>query len=253
MDTEPDDSLPRPTRPDLIPDIDSDATEPATLPPVVAVVITEGGIGLEATLASLVDQDYPSLSTLVVDRGTGDDPTSRVAEVYPHAFIRRLRRPHSFAEAANVAFGSIEGATFFLICRDDIVVEPGGLRVLVEEAYRSNAAVVGPKIVDLDRPDVLVEVGLSIDRYGIAFTGIEPGELDQEQHDAVRDVFCVTDAAMLLRTDLVEELDGFDPRAEPGAADLDLCWRARLIGARVVVAPDARVRRRSGVSGRSGA
>ena len=262
MDTEPDDSLPRPTRraassPDDIaqmPDVDlldDEESEPApALPPVVAVVVTEGGIGLEATLASLAAQDYPSLSTLVVDRGAGDDPTARVAEVYPHAFVRRLPRPRLFTEACNVAFESVEGATFFLVCRDDVVIEPGAVRVLVEEAYRSNAAVVGPKIVDLDRPDVLVEVGLSIDRYGIAFTGIEPGELDQEQHDAVRDVFCVSDAALLLRADLVTELGGFDPRAEPGAADLDLCWRARLVGARVVVAPDARVGRRSAEGGR---
>ena len=262
MDTEPDSSLPRPTRrapgpPDDIaqmPDVDQleggEAEAAQVLPPVVAVVVTEGGMGLEATLASLAAQDYPSLSTLVVDRGAGDDPTARVAEVYPRAYVRRLPRPRLFTEACNVAFESVEGATFFLVCRDDVVIEPGAVRVLVEEAYRSNAAVVGPKIVDLDRPDVLVEVGLSIDRYGIAFTGIEPGELDQEQHDAVRDIFFVSDAAMLLRADLVTELGGFDPRAEPGAADLDLCWRARLVGARVVVAPDARVGRRSGEGGR---
>jgi GT2 family glycosyltransferase len=257
METEPDESSPRPTRRepsspdelDVLPD--GDESEPApVLPPVVAVVITDGGIGLEATLASVLDQEYPSLSTLVVDRGAADDLTPRVAGVNPHAYIRRLARPRLFTEACNIAFGSIEGATFFLVCRDDIVVEPGAVRVLVEEAYRSNAAIVGPKIVDLDRPEVLVEVGLAIDRYGIAFTGIEPGELDQEQHDAVRDVFCVSDAAMLLRADLAEELGGFDPRSEPGSADVDLCWRARLVGARVVVAPDARVRRRSGEGGR---
>jgi GT2 family glycosyltransferase len=230
-------------------DVDPSASGPV-LPPVVAVVVTDGGVGLEATLASLAGQEYPSLSTLVIDRGAGEDLTSRVAEVYPHAYVRRLPGHRVFTEAANVAFGSVEGATFFLVCRDDVVVETGAVRVLVEEAYRSNAAIVGPKIVDLDRPDVLVEVGLTIDRYGIVFTGIEPGELDQEQHDAVRDVFSVSDAVMLLRADLVEELGGFDPRSEPGAADLDLCWRARLIGARVVVAPDARVRRRSGVGGR---
>ncbi len=231
--------------------LDGEATGAApVLPPVVAVVVTEGGAGLEATLASLADQEYPSLSTLVIDRGSGDELTARVAEVYPHAFVRRLPGPRSFTEAANVAFGSVEGATFFLVCRDDVVVEAGAVRVLVEEAYRSNAAIVGPKIVDLDHPEALVEVGLTIDRYGIPFTGIEPGELDQEQHDAVRDVFCVSDAAMLLRADLVEELGGFDPRSEPGAADLDICWRARLVGARVVVVPDARVRRPAGVGGR---
>jgi GT2 family glycosyltransferase len=267
MDTEPDDSRPRPERvepalpddpgddpgdPRGFDDLDDDETaSPApALPPVVAVVVTDGGSGLEATLASLVDQEYPSLSTLVIDRGADEDPTARVAAIYPHAFVRRLAGHRSFTEACNVAFGSVEGATFFLVCRDDVIIEPGSVRVLVEEAYRSNAAIVGPKIVDLDRPDVLVEVGLAIDRYGIAFSGIEPGELDQEQHDAVRDVFFVSDAVMLLRADLVAVLRGFDPRAEPGSADLDICWRARLFGGRVVVAPDARVRRRSPLAGR---
>src|SRR4029077_19416941 len=33
--------------------------------------------------------------------------------------------------------------------------------------------------------------------------------------------------------------------AFPGSEDLDLCWRARLAGARVLVVPDARVRHRS--------
>ena len=62
---------------------------------------------------------------------------------------------------------------------------------MVEEAYRSNAGIVGPKLVDYDHPDVLLEVGMAVDHYGVPFSGIEPGEVDQEQHDAVRDVFFV--------------------------------------------------------------
>src|SRR5260370_36819604 len=45
---------------------------------------------------------------------------------------------------------------------------------------------------------------------------------------------------MLVRADLFAELGGFDPGTFPGSEDLDLCWGARLAGARVVVAPDAR-------------
>ena len=85
---------------------------------------------------------------------------------------------------------------------------------------------------------------MAVDHYGVPFSGIEPGEVDQEQHDAVRDVFYVSDAAMLVRADLFHELGGFDPATFPGSDDLDLCWRARLAGARVLVAPDARVRHR---------
>ena len=112
----------------------------------------------------------------------------------------------------------------------------------MEEAYRSNAGIVGPKIVDRDNPDVLLEVGMSIDHYGVPFSGIEPDEVDQEQHDGVRDVFYVSHVAMLVRADLFHELGGFDPETSPGADDIDLCWRARLAGARVIVVPDARVR-----------
>src|SRR5258708_18375588 len=114
--------------------------------------------------------------------------------------------------------------------------------MIVEEAYRSNAGIVGRKVVDRDRPEILLEVGMSIDHYGVPFSGIEPGEVDQEQHDGVRDVFYVSHAAMLVRADLLHELGGFDPATFPGADDIDLCWRARPPGARGVGAPAAPAR-----------
>ena len=55
-------------------------------------------------------------------------------------------------------------------------------------------------------------------------------------------MFFVSDACLLVRADLFAQLGGFDPDSDPGATALDLCWRARLAGARVLVAPDARVR-----------
>ena len=212
---------------------------------MVAVVVTRNpGPWLEDTLAGLERQDYDDLTVLVVDCGSDDDPTPRVAAVLPRAFVRRLDDRAGFAGAANEALHAVEGATFLLLCHDDVVLDPAAVRLLVEEAYRSNAGIVGPKLVSADDPEILLEVGRSIDRFGAPYTGIEPGELDQEQHDGVRDVFYVTTATMLVRVDLFAELGGFDPATFPGAEDLDLCWRARLAGARVLVGPDARVAHR---------
>ena len=70
---------------------------------------------------------------------------------------------------------------------------------------------------------------------------VERGELDQEQHDAVRDVFYVPGAVTLVRADLFAALGGFDRSMTVHGEDLDLCWRAHVAGARVVVAPAARV------------
>jgi GT2 family glycosyltransferase len=227
---------------------DDDAGAPQVAPPVVAVVVTrDPGPWLEQTLAALAAQDYSSLSVLVLDNGSTDDLTPRIATSMPRAFVRRASADangRGFAEAANEALEAVEGATFLFFCHDDVTLDEDAVRIMVEEAYRSNAGIVGPKLVDDAHPEILLEVGMSVDHYGVPYSGIEPEEVDQEQHDAVRDVFFVSNAAMLVRTDLFHELSGFDPATVPGADDVDLCWRARLAGARVVVAPSARARHR---------
>ncbi len=236
--------------PDLAPDpdlidtrVDDDGSPRAEAPPaVVAVVMVEGEAPhLEACLRGLEATAYPGLTVLVMAQ-TDDDLRPRVATVAPTAFVRPVES-RGFATGANEAIATVQGAQFLVLMRPDVVCEPESIRLLVEEAYRSNAAIVGPKIVDADHPDRLREVGWSIDRFAVPHSEIEPEELDQEQHDAVRDVFFVGDACTLVRADLFAALEGFDPACDPGAHDLDLCWRARLVGARVLVAPDARVGR----------
>ena len=223
-----------------------------TLPAIVAVVATAGGGRLEACLAALSAQDYPSLTVLVIDHGDPDGREGRrstVAASAPAALVRTIEAVGDPLIAANDVLTSVEGAPFVAFVADDVELEPNALRLLVEEAFRSNAAICGPKVVDRDDPGVLLEVGLTIDHYGVTFTGIEPGERDQEQHDSVRDTFFVSSAVMLVRADLFGELGGFDVECLPGHADLDLCWRARSAGARVMVVPDARARR-DGVTAR---
>ncbi|HZJ25622.1 MAG TPA: glycosyltransferase family 2 protein [Acidimicrobiia bacterium] len=231
----------------------TESSDPTSVPPpIVALLVAHNpGPWFEETLQSLAESDYPDLAVLVIDAGSDHDLRPRVAAHVPHAFVRRLEANVGFAVAANEALSAVQGATFLLLCHDDVAFDPAAIRLLVEEAYRSNAGVVGPKLVDADRPHVLAEVGLTIDRFGVACSEIEPGELDQEQHDAVRDVFYVSSAAMLVRADLFFELGGFDAETFPGAEDLDLCWRARLMGARVLVAPDARVRHHGAIAERS--
>ena len=91
---------------------------------------------------------------------------------------------------------------------------------------------------------------MGLDRFGEVDPIVEPGEVDQEQHDAVRDVFVLPSACVLVRADLFRELGGFDPAVSFHADDVDLCWRAHHHGARVVVAPDARVRHLEGLEER---
>ena len=40
----------------------------------------------------------------------------------------------------------VEGAAFFLLCHDDVALDPDAVHKLVEESFRSNAGVVSPEV-----------------------------------------------------------------------------------------------------------
>ncbi len=211
-------------------------------PPVVAVVITcDAGPWLEDALLALGAQDYPNFSVLVIDAHSDEDPTPRVAAILPQAYVRRLPERVGFSRAANEVLGIVEGASHYLFCHDDVAPAPSAVRIMLEEAFRSNAAIVAPKVLTWDSADRLLSVGQSADKTGVPADLVERGELDQEQYDAVRDVFCAPGGCTLVRADLFHALGGFDQEVDLFGEDLNLSWRAQVAGGRVVVAPDARV------------
>jgi len=225
----------------------------AAAPPVVAVVVThDPGPWFEEVLAGFAAQDYPALDVLVIDAASTDDPTGRIAALLPRAYVRRIETNDGFGAAVNEVLAVVEGAAFYAVCHDDIALAPDAIRLMVEEAFRSNAGVVGPKLVMWDHPERLLQVGMGADKTGVPAPLVERGELDQEQHDAVRDVFFVPGGCTLIRADLFAALRGFDPGIDFLGDDLDICWRAQVAGARVLIAPAAVGRHLEALGRRSG-
>ena len=220
-------------------------------PPVVAVMVTsDPGDWFEDSLRSLARQDYENLSILVIDNASEHDPTGRIADVVPSAYVKRLAGDDGFSSAANDSIAAVEGAAFHLILHDDVRLEPNAVTTLVSEAFRANAGVVGPKLVDWDDPAHLDSVGYSVDPYGFAASIAEPDELDQSQHDIAREVFAVSDACLLIRSDLFRAIGGFSEEIPFFGEDIDLCWRAHVAGATVHFAPSAVVAHRHRFDGR---
>jgi len=214
-------------------------------PPVVAVVVAhDPGPWFEETLASLASQDYAELSVLVLDAGSADDLTARVAAVLPSAYVRRFDDNRGFGATVDEVQSMVAGADYFLLCHDDVALFPDAVHLMVEEAFRSNAGIASPKVVSWDDPERLVHVGMTVDKGGSVIDRVQPHEIDHGQHDAVRDVFVAPGGVTLVRADLFVELGGYDPAIVAMGEDLDLCWRAQVAGARVIVVPDARVRHR---------
>ena len=227
------------------------ATASTSTPPVVAVVVSRNpGSWFRECLEHLAAQDYPSLATLVIDAASTEDPESLVRDVIPDAAVHRLDSNPGYGAAANQAPELVSGAAFYLFRHDDVALAPDAVTRLVEESFRSNAGIAGPKLLDFEEPGRIRSVGNAIDKAGVTAPYAEAGELDQEQHDRVRDVFSVQGGCILIRSDLFATLEGFDAGIDYFGDDLDLCWRAHVVGARVFVVPAATARHREALAER---
>jgi GT2 family glycosyltransferase len=156
---------------------------------------------------------------------------------------RRIAVEHDVGWIANIG-GVVDASTdmsHLWIVGEGVVPRRDALGSLVDAAIRLDASVAGSKVLDIDDPDRLLSVGLATDVFDSPYTGFDDEERDQGQYDVVRDVAAVSGQSVLLRLDLARGLGGPDRSMAAYAAAVDFCQRARLRGARIIVAPSSEV------------
>lgn len=194
---------------------------------VAAVVMTDGSGRLGTTVTAIEQQVYELVGTIVVGSAT------TVSAELP---TRSLPVSPNLAEA----FARIEPSVEYLwFVAEGASPRPDALAALVRDAHRTQAGVIGSKIIGDDGS--LYSVGVVTDAFCVAYTGLDSSEKDQGQYDVVRDVAAVSGKAMLVRRDLLAGLGGIDSSMAPAAAAVDLAQRARLKGAKVVMSAASEV------------
>src|SRR5690606_11489706 len=160
------------------------------------------------------------------------DPDRDITDPGSHAVV---------SDFAEFVTGLDAAVDLVWIVHGDARPRPDALGALVAEMDRSEASLVGPKVIDAATLDRLESVGSATDVFGEPYSGLDADEVDLEQYDVVRDVAFVSAVSMLVRRDLVRGLRGIDPLLPPVAAGMDFSQRARIAGGRVMVAPSSEV------------
>lgn len=143
--------------------------------------------------------------------------------------------------AAAVAELEISPDHWYWLVHDDSEPKPNALEELLKAVETSEKiAQVGPMQLSATNPRQISQLGLTLSPFGELINPIK-GQLDQSQHDQIIDALAVTTSGTLLRSDVYENVGGFDDRAPALAGDFDLSLRIRRHGYRVVVAPRSKV------------
>lgn len=221
---------------------------------VTAILVAQrGGEWLDQTIAGIAGQTVAPDAIVAVNNGGAQ----RVGEQLMHSGAERvvgLSSRLSFGQAVARAVETAPAVAgvddWIWLLSEDSCPETQALEHILSSVQRAPSVVVaGPKLVDWDHPERIIELGQSLTRYGSRWT-LRRQELDQQQYDHLQDVLGVGPVGMLVRRDIWEQLGGFDPALPVYDDGLDFCVRARLAGHRVEVAPASRVRfAQSGVAG----
>lgn len=212
------------------------------MPPDVSIVIVSwnGRPHLETCLAGVAAQTGVATETILVDNGSTDGTAEFVRGRFPWVTLVRLPENVGFAGGNNAGVRRARGR-YVAFLNNDTAADPGWLHALrrgVDEA--AGVMLTTSRIVYMHDPDVIDSAGDGLLRWGGAF---------KRHHGApasaatvTEEVFGVCGAACLMPKAVFDELGGFDEDFFASHEDVDLSYRARLLGYRCRFVADAVVR-----------
>jgi hypothetical protein len=211
---------------------------------VAVLVLNNNGVRwLKACLPSLLDTAARGFGIFVVDNGSTDSSLEYVRSHFPQFRILRFASNLGFAEGYNEAMKLVSADYAVLLNNDTVILSNDWIEHLVKLIERDpSVAAVQCKLVSFADHKKLDSVGVMGEKYWQGFSDIGGFETDKKQYDLPPiSPFSICGAGALVRRSTFLEVGGFDSKFFAYAEDVDLSWRFRLAGYRIVFQPLARV------------
>jgi GT2 family glycosyltransferase len=211
-------------------------------------------------LASVAQTVCSAHEVIVVDNASVDGSAEAVAAQFPGARLLALPDNIGFGRAMNLAARQATGK-FLLLLNPDTVALEGSIDSLAHHAVANpDAGIWGGRTFFQDgrlnptscwRRMTLWSVfcrcfGLS--RLVPGSNWLNPEAYPTWHRDTAQHVDIVTGCLLLIKRDLWDSLDGFDPAFFVYGEEVDLCLRAHRCGARPVIVPEAEIIHHEGAS-----
>jgi riboflavin kinase/FMN adenylyltransferase len=218
--------------------------EKSTLPSVAVVILNYNGVDfLKKFLPSVLKSEYKNLSIHMADNGSSDTSIALLKTTFPGVEIIDLEDNHGFAQGYNLALDQVD-ADYLVLLNSDVEVTQNWITPIIELMERDKTiGACQPKIKSYHNKEYFEYAGASggwIDRLGYPFCRgriFDKLEKDQGQYNTTSEIFWASGAAFFVRGKLFKALGGFDPDYFAHAEEIDLCWRIKRAGFKVMVKP----------------
>lgn len=183
----------------------------------------------------------------VVDNASTDDTSAFVKLNFPNVKLIRFEKNVGFTGGYLKSLAQIEAKNFVLISSDIEVAENWFQPAIDLLNSSDDIACVQPKIMSFDRRKEFEYAGAAggyIDALGYPFCRgrlINVLEEDHGQYDEVSEIFWASGACLFIKSEAWKVAEGFDKDFFAHMEEIDLCWRLKGMGYRIMYQPESKI------------
>ena len=201
---------------------------------------------LEKCLESVETRStYRNFEILLVENNSKKPETfayyRQVCEKYENIRLLKWEREFNYSAINNFALQQARGDYVILLNNDVEILTPGWIEEMLMFAQRQDVGAVGMKLYYPD--DTVQHAGVILGLGGIAghahknFRRGDPGYMFRLS--VAQNMSAVTAACMMVKTDIMRQIGGFDEALAVAFNDVDLCVRIRQAGYLIIFTPYA--------------
>lgn len=210
--------------------------------PMVSVIIPHfnGFEQLERCVVSLEKTTGISLEIIVADDCSTDDSIELIKFEHPTIKVAKTRSNSGYGSACNTGFKVAKGE-YVIFLNNDTEVEPNWVFNLLSTMIEQGFSIGTPKIRFLENNDIINAEGGSCDMLGMGVNRHNGLQNSDHQYVSQTETVFYGSACLAIKASLFDILHGFDESYYMYSEDVDLCWRARLLGYKTLYVPTSLV------------
>ncbi len=208
----------------------------------VVILNWNGEKMLEEFLPNVMLHSTQSAQVIIIDNASSDNSVANVNALYPEIEIIQLKGNTGYAGGYNEGLKHLKNRfEYYVLLNSDVEVTENWIAPIIDFMDSDlSVAACQPKIKDFKNQTHFEHAGAAggyIDLHGFPFCRgriFQHIEEDKGQFDENQEIFWASGSCFFVRSSVFHSVDGFDADFFAHMEEIDLCWRLKALGHKIM-------------------